>query len=337
MSAGRGIVATAAAILIPVCAIVWGIGWIEAERIAAWSRGDLGERARSVNQLVEAQMRDGLERRVGRIADDAPFAAYVDASVGVDGLLDRESVLDLLGERREQYGLARLALLDPSGRPLVSTDGRLERRVDLGQHPAVRESIRQGRIGTGLLADEEGFDLIAVSPVVSGGSVVAHLLGSTRIDGQHAARLGQALGAPVALSSTAFGANPRLTLAPDDDASAWTARLSGPEAAGLLREPLFGDTTGPSLLVATDGPGAMAAAAIRRAGFVSALVAALGIGGALVWVWWRSLRPLGGLAAALRRIPAGDRHVELPVAGSAFARDILGALERLMVWLRSRP
>lgn len=337
MSAARGVGAIVAALLVPFAAVVAGIGWVEAGRIAASSRADLAERARSVNQLVERELRDGLERRVGRIADDAPFAAYVDASVGAEGILDAESLGDLLTERVEQYGFARLAILDATGRPLVATDARLLRRADLAQHPAVRESVRQGRVGTGLLADDEGFDLAAVAPVVSGGAVVAHLLGTSRIDGAHAARLGDALGAPVALSSTAFGANRRLTLAPGDDGAVWAARLDDPQADRVLREPLFGDGTGPSLVVATDGPGAMAAGTVRRVGFLSAAVAALGIVLAGAWIWLRMLRPLDGLAAALRRIPAGDRHAELPVRGGAFARETLGALERLAVWLRRQP
>lgn len=336
MSAGRSLALMAIASAIAVAGATVAVSWLESERFAAAVRTDLAERARSVNALVERELREGLERRIERIAEDAPFASYVEASLGEDGLLDAESLRDLLEERAEQYRVARLAVLDLNGRPLVSTDPRLQRRAELAQHPAVRESVRQARLGTGLLADEDGFDLLAVVPIASGGAVVGHLAGSARVDAEHARRLSEALGAPVALASSAFGANRRLVLVDGDSAEDWDARLADPRPDALLREPLFGDASGPALLVATDGLGGEAGWMMRTGGLLAAIAAVIGIGTVALWTWLAVLRPLAGLPAALRRIPAGDYHVDLPIRGGAFARDVLGGLERLMVWLRSR-
>jgi HAMP domain-containing protein len=336
MSAGRSLALVAVATALAVGGATVAVSWLESQRFAAAVRTDLAERARSVNALVEREVRENLERRVERIADDAPFSSYVRASVGEDGVIDEESLRDLLEERLEQYRVARLAVLDLNGRPLVATDPRLQRRADLAQHPAVRASVRDGRLGTGLVADDEGFVLLAVAPIASGGAIVAHLAGTARVDADHARRLSEALGAPVALASTAFGANRRLVLVEGDAPEDWATRLADPRPDALLREPLFGDATGPTLLVATDGLGGKAGWMMRTGGLLAALAAAIGIAIVALWVWLSVLRPLSGLPAALRRIPAGDYHADLPVHGGAFAREVLGGLERLLVWLRSR-
>jgi HAMP domain-containing protein len=336
MSVGRSLAMVASVTAIAIALAAVALSWFASERFAAAVRTDLAERARSVNALVERELREGLERRVERIADDAPFASYVQASVGEEGVLDAESLRDLLEERSEQYRVSRLAVLDLNGRPLVATDARLQRRAELAQHPAVRESVRNARLGTGLIADEDGFDLLAVVPIASGGAIVAHLAGTSRVDAEHARRLAEALGAPVALASSAFGANRRLVLVEGDSPEDWAVRLADPRPDALLRAPLFGDASGPTLLVATDGPGARAGWLMRAGGVLAALAATVGIAIVALWTWLSVLRPLANLPSALRRIPAGDYHVDLPIRGGAFACEVLGGLERLMVWLRSQ-
>ncbi len=336
MSAGRSLVVVAVVTAVLVAGTTVAVSWVASERAASALRSDLSERVRSVNALIERELREGLVQRVERIGADAPFASYVAASLGEEGLLDAESLRDLLEERAEQYRIERLAVLDLTGRPLVATDPRLQRRFDMAQQPAVRDSIRHGRTGTSLIADEEGFDLLSVSPIVSGGAVVAHLAGTARADGVYARRLADALGAPVALTSSAFGANRRLVLAEGDRLEDWELRLADPRSDALLREPLFDAQNGPALLVATDGPGSRALWLIQTGGLLAAFAAAIGISAVALWVWLSVLRPLRDLPAVLRRIPAGDYHADLPIRGGSFAREVLSGLERLMVWLRSR-
>jgi len=320
--------------------LLLGAGHWQLHRLQASSSQALQARALAVQALMEQEQRTSLQQRGDLVASNQAFVSYVGAALDAGSLpgtgVDVASLLDLLVERREQFGLDRMAVLDLSGTVLVGTDPALLRRRDLSREASVRSALDSLQPASGLLMDDAGLHLVAVKPLLRGGVAQGFLLVGQRLDDRFARRLAEAAGMKVALVSINGGGRQLLAASFDAGRDAFLLATDDANAAvQAMAHPLFDESTA-SARIAYLMPERAAGLATAVWPPLVAVLALLLVGFVLlaIRIWYGLLGPLGSVPSMLSAAASGDVHLRLHPAGTVQMRAIAHAFNRLMASLK---
>lgn len=346
------------AFLLAVCAALLAIplvtiglvAWQDAALSASSARDRL-DSLRMAQDLVERQRNEDLATRAELIAGNQAVVGYIvhafgDALPGAE--LDRASIVDLLQERRDQVGLALLAVLDGQGQLVVTTE-RFSTTTDLSQVPLFQQARQTRAISKGLWRDEARLLHVAILPMAAYGLSEIYLLVALPVNQALAQSIAQVAAADVAfVADTADGPLVAVsTLAPARQQTLLGA-LSSAAPGDALRfrhdgerqyataAPLFG--SGEARLVAVvapdlDAPMARTLRLPLAVGALAALAAALL---AAWWMWARWIGPAQRLATIIEQTAdTVDLHRHAPEAGAPPLARIAAALNRLLQRLQA--
>jgi hypothetical protein len=310
---GAGLVLVGSLVLLVLLALsMWQQARIE-QRVADTRL----QTAQKIQALVEGQLQTDLDTRGEMIAGDQAFIGYINQAKGgtLPGTpVDTASIVDLLEERREQLGLAIVAVVDRQGQLIASRD-HLSNRHSLGHDPMLAKGATDDAAAHDLWVEDGKIFLVSLLPLTTYGSDAGFLLVGLPLDEALAERLGNTFDGEAALyaktgqgfqlasSSNIYVLEEEI---PADvrkeltrDAHQFDVHLRGGTYRGYVA-PLFGSDVGRTvLLVKTDDT---VSTAVKQG-----LPLILGAGLALLGGWiaamrWRSSRPpMATRAASIAR------------------------------------
>lgn len=307
--------------------------------------------------LIEQELQTSefaqLALRAQMLAADRDFVEYVVQSLTPNpahgGAIDKLSITDLLGERRQAYDVAMV--LDTQGQ-LVSQSGVLARSRDTIAHdPLVAEAIKNGTASEGAWFQDGVLYWVVVSPLTQDHALKGLLVAAnqaTHLFSQRVAGLSHndvvAMTSPSTVAAFSSGVDvpsQNLLSARGADVMALARQGGGPL---YVHDDQHGFQTWVTPVRVSGLDLAMLAVdsaddhALERnecfviGGFVlfGAIVALL-----IVAQWWRTWRPLDQVLDVLDRAANGDRTLVLRTRGSAIVTRIGESFNRMLDSRRS--
>jgi hypothetical protein len=337
-----------------VVAVVLLFRWQDA-RLHDATADERLDNAAYARQLVETGMRQDLASRAQFIAGNQAVTAYVAQALGdvLPGMeVDRDSIADLLEERRRQLGLDIAAVLDGDGEPIASA-GDADVGTGFGGDPLFEQARDSGLSGTGLWLQDGRLLLVGVQPLVAYGGGAAYLLVGNAIGRAEAERLAGigrieiilAARAPDGISIAGSTLDPALESSLPESLAALGSveggrhvELSvGDDSYRAAVEPLFDSPLAHAITLVSARSGAAAFLALRLPILVGGILVLLGVALALLALQTRVLAPAARLAALMERAAeTGDIHLTAREEGSAGVRRLSAAFNRLMARLANR-
>lgn len=336
----------AAGFVVLLCAVL--LYWQQA-RLQGYLADSRVATARSVQELVEQQIRQDLDARVELIAGNQAFVGYVTQAMG--GILpgtvvDSASIVDILEERRAQLGLTIAAVIDGQGQLIASRD-RISERHGFASEPLFAQAVTSNATAHGLWIDGDRVFFVAMVPLAAYGSDAGFLFVGTALDDAVATTIATTADAEVAMF--AIDGTRRVLAASSADAQtdftevAQGSRASGASGGfvrGPLRgyvAPLFGSRSGDLLVVVRSANTWLGAVTQGLP-----LLIALGLGLLAMFV---AVRRANARAAdqvqELARVvdhaaTTGDYHLQVAAAEAGVLQPIAAAFNRLMHRLAPR-
>jgi len=299
--------------------------WMITNRLEGAEIGYALDRSHEVADGAMRRRLGNLELVAGMLGRDPPFRAYV-----AEG--DAASILDNLQERLALAGCDAFVVTDRTGALLADTRRPGMTGVDLSASEAVAPALR-GESVAGLWLDPDGrLYLVAVSPIVQGGTDLAGAIAAlTAIDDAFATELRGAAGADVvfyaggreAPSAASIDA-PRAERERIDATASSHIEIGGEDFAvrsypitGLGAKPLGTLAVLRSIDREVSALNTVQAALLWVGGIAVLLAVATG-----TVLARRITRPVAALVRATERIAAGDLEAPVPAAED----DEIGAL-----------
>lgn len=202
-------IATVAVVLVSVAvSIALGATWLMSERIASDAVIDSLEATQAMQRYLQRSRARELALTTDLLAADPHDTAYlVEATRGGGGEdeVDLRSILDLIDDRRREYGFDFAMMLDTNGQILVHTDrpdvgGRM-----LGDHPLVAPVIDELIPEYGPWHERNRLFNVAVVPLTTAFEVIGFLVAGLAIDDDTAADIKRVTGSDVAFISLQQG------------------------------------------------------------------------------------------------------------------------------------
>lgn len=343
------------------------VTYVQGRRIAE----DSVRRALDTSSLAQANSKRAqlqqVQNLVQLIAQDPAIVQYFESSTDIDlGLGDAtdgtSSLLDLLAERRDQYGFDLGIFLDANGEVLARTDEAAALKQNLSADVFLASAISEATPVSGLWRQQDVLFQSAVMPILRGDDLLGFLVLGDAVDAESAADISKVSGADVAyvfvdedqpvLSASSLDgeaseallgllvarADLRTAIAEARPLERIDLRLGGRDWIGRI---------GPTEPDAGGALGAIVSLTSRDrayAGFqrILNLVLATGIGSLLAalplsYLLARALlRPVGTLVAAAESAAEGRYQTRLAIAGNDELARLSRAFERLLSDLREK-
>lgn len=313
------------------------------------------DNAAYARQLVETGMRQDLEARAQFIAGNQAVTAYVAQALGdvLPGMeVDRDSIADLIEERRRQLDLDIAAVLDGDGEP-IATAGDIALDSGFGSEPLFEQARDSGVSSTGLWLHHDRLLLIGIQPLVAYGGGTAYLLVGNSVGRAEAERLAGigkieiilATGAPDATLIAGSTFDPALESSLPESLAALGSLQGerrvelrvGDDSYRAAVAPLFGSPLAHVVTLVSARSDASAYLTLRMPILVGGSLFLLGVALGLLVLQSRVLAPTARLAALMERAAeTGDIHLTAPEEGSAGVRRLGVAFNRLMARLAKR-
>lgn len=313
------------------------------------------DNAAYARQLVETGMRQDLAARAQFIAGNQAVTAYVAQALGdvLPGMeVDRDSITDLMEERRRQLDLDIAAVLDGEGEPIANA-GDIALGRGLGSEPLFEQARDSGLSSTGLWLHGGRLLLVGIQPLVAYGGGTAYLLvGNTvgRAEAERLAGIGKievilAARAPEGASIAGSTFDPALESSISESLAALGSlegerRIElrvGDDSYRTAVAPLFESPLAHVITLVSARSDASAFLALRLPILVGGILVLLAVALGLVALQARVLAPAARLAALMERAAeTGDIHLTAPEEGSAGVRRLSAAFNRLMARLANR-
>ncbi len=307
------------------------------------------ETARSVQELVEAQIRQDLDARVELIAGNQAFIGYITQAMG--GILpgtvvDAASIVDILEERRAQLGLTIAAVIDGQGQLIASRD-RISDRRTFASEPLFGQAVTANATAHGLWVDGGRVFFVAMVPLAAYGSDAGFLFVGTALDDEVATTIATTADAEVALfaldgtrrvlAASSAGAGADLK---DPAEAPKVAGDNGRFSTGQVRgyvAPVFGSTSGELVVV-------VRSASHWRGAVTQGLPVLIGLAMALLAMFLavrvataRSASQVQELAKVIdHAATTGDYHLQVDEAAAGVLQPVAAAFNRLMQRLNPR-
>lgn len=346
--------ARAGAVLLLVLVVVAGLLWWQAQRIADRVVARQLDTSLAAQKLVEQQHRSDIGTRAELIAGNQAFVGYVTQAIGgaLPGMeVDTTSIIDLLEERREQFGLDVVAVLNGQG-SLVAGTSRFSERREFGIEPLFVQARDQGKTSNGLWLDDGWLLHVAIVPMADDGFNDSFLLVGMPVGHLMASEIADVGEAEVALLATEpVGQRVAASTLPPAEEKALVEALStlddlddlDPGPAGhavtlagksyrAVSMPLFDDRDGRMLVLIHGDVGLALLLPMLLGGALALAASAL----ALAWYWSRVEVPSTLLAGLLERATNGDYHLRTVEHGSSGVRQVADAFNHLMTDLLVR-
>lgn len=343
----------ASALLLGVLALLLGLLWWQAQRIANTYVARQTNTSLAAQKLVEQQHRADINARAELIAGNQAFVGYVTQAIGggLPGMeVDTTSLVDLLIERRQQFGLDAIAVLDGQG-SLVAGTSRISDRREFGLEPLFVQARDSGKVSNGLWIDDGSMMHIAILPLAADGFNDSFLLVGMQVGYAMANEIGGVGEAEVALLAIGpQGLSMAASTLPPAEEKALTSALSALDGDGLddpdgttltlagkryraVSTPLLDASEGRLLVLAHSSVDVALLLPMLLGGALALLLTAL----ALAWFWLRVEVPSTLLVGLLERASSGDHHLRATGQGSAGVKRIASAFNHLMHGLVARP
>lgn len=311
------------------------------------------QQAGSIEQELQNSAFEQLALRGQMLASDRDFVEYVAQSLAPDpargGTIDKLSITDLLGERRQGYDVAMV--LDARGY-LVSQSGVLARSGESIAHdPLIAEAIHDGKPVRGAWMQDRVLYWVVVSPLTQNGVLKGLLVTASQVGDAFFQRV-----AALSDSEVVLVAPSSIVVASASDADIALQNLLAARGADVMALTRSG---GGSLLIRDDQrdlstwitPASvsdldLAAVTVSKGGSDAyGSVGRLLIGGfvlfglivalLIVMQWWLTWRPLDDVLDVLDRAAKGDRTLVLRTRGSALVTRIGESFNHMLKITRS--
>ena len=135
--------------------------------------------AKTAQNYLFAQRRSDLQRASASMATNPGFIGYMAKALSpnpVTGAIDIASIRDLLDERRREFHLGIAAIVSPAGRVIAASGDASLDDNNLATDPMLRDARKTISYVAGIRRDAQGAQLVAFTPVLSGGTLEAWLL-----------------------------------------------------------------------------------------------------------------------------------------------------------------
>ncbi|GGA40139.1 hypothetical protein [Dyella nitratireducens] len=301
-----------------------------------------------IEQELQKSEFEQLALRAQMLASDRDFVEYVTQSLTPNpargGAIDKLSITDLLGERRQGYDVAMV--LDAQGQ-LVSQSGVLAERSDsIASDPLVTQTIKGGAPSQGAWFQDGVLYWVVVSPLTQANALKGLLVTANQANHLFSQRV-----AGLSRSDVVLMTSPSTVAAFSggvDVPSQNVLSAHGADVMALAR-------SGGGALVVRDGQRDVQTwvTPVRVSGLDLAMVALdmaddhafaqselllvgsivlFGVIVALLVVtqWWRTWRPLDQILDVLDRAAQGDHTLVLRVRGSALVTRIGESFNRIL-------
>lgn len=336
-----------------VAALVVLFRW-EGNRLHDATADERLDNAAYARQLVETGMRQDLAARAQFIAGNQAVTAYVAQALGdvLPGMqVDRDSIADLLEERRRQLNLDIAAVLDGDGEP-IATAGDIALGSGFGSEPLFEQARDSGVSSTGPWLHDGRLLLVGIQPLAAYGGGVAYLLVGNSVGRAEAERLA-GIGkieivlvsrAPDGTSVVGSTFDPTLELSlPESleplgslEGERRVELRVGDDSYRAAVAPLFESPLAHVVTLVSARSDASAFLVLRLPILVGGILVLLGVALGLLALQARVLAPVARLAALMERAAeTGDIHLTAREEGSAGVRRLSAAFNRLMARLKN--
>lgn len=301
-----------------------------------------------IEQELQNSALEQLALRAQMLASDRDFVEYVVQSLAPDpargGAIDKLSITDLLGERRQGYDVAMV--LDAQGH-LVSQSGVLARSNDSIAHdPLIEETIHSGKPTRGAWFQNGALYWVVVSPLMQNSALKGLLVTANLVGNSFFQRAGELSDSDVMLMTSTS-----IIAASSNDVDVALQNLLTAHGADVIAQahsgggPLFIHDDQRSLRtwvtpVHVSGLDLAVVAVYKGASDVRGPSGPLLIGSfvlfgviialLIVVQWWFTWRPLDDVLDVLDRAAKGDRTLVLRARGSAIVMRICDSFNHIL-------
>lgn len=312
------------------------------------------QQAGSIEQELQKSALEQLALRAQILASDRDFVGYVVQSLAPDpargGAIDKLSITDLLGERRQGYDVAMV--LDVQGH-LVSQSGVLTRSSESIAHdPLIAETIKGGTPARGAWLQDGVLYWVVVSPLTQDGALKGLLVTASQVGNSFFQRISALSDSDVMLMTSTS-----VVAASSSDVDVALQNLltaQGTDVMTLAHSgggPLFvhddqrGLRTWVTPAASASGLDLAVVAAYRGHGDAQGssglfLIGGFVLFGAIIAIlivvqWWLTWRPLDEVLDVLDRAAKGDRTLVIRARGSAVVTRISESFNHMLKINRS--
>lgn len=171
--------------LVIVAALAGAVGFAQFHGVTArFSETVLGTASALQAHMQDERQRD-LENAAAVIAQNPAFVSYIDQAIQVDPngqqTVDTASIRDLLDQRRRDADLESVAILDNSGKSIVTSGDAFLPTRSFAPLAAVLAEPENPRQQSGIIDDGTHLHFVTITPLTRG-SVVALLLTARAFD-----------------------------------------------------------------------------------------------------------------------------------------------------------
>lgn len=357
-----------AAMLMLVVGVSVAVTFLVGKRIASEAEvSALASSGEGQSQQTQARLRQ-LETMIQVVAGDPALINYVAASLGddlgfgADAGLDLESLRDLLGERRSQFGFDLGLVFDVDATLVASSDQSEAFADDFSDDPLVGSARQRLAPQSGFWRLQDRLYQAAVMPLIQGGALVGFALLAYQVDDALCRDIASVSDAEVAFWLPA-DEGPRLIASSLDAAGAAALQrvlvdredLRQSLQQGLPLERVKLDFAGRHWLLSLRPTAAEASASLGAVSSLASGEAAMGgfrqildlllLSGGLsllvalplsFWLSRRSLAPVARLAEAAELAAAGNYDTAVGVGGKDELAQLGRALDSLLSDLREK-
>lgn len=308
--------------------------------------------AATVEADLQATRFTVLQLRASVLANDPAFVDYVAHALipnpTLGGAIDSVSIGDLLNQRRKGYDVAMV--LDSQGHPAATSGVLLKDAASIAREALVTKCIATGKPTHGMWVSHGRLLWVTVNPLLRGGSLRGLLLAATRVDDAFTIAIARITGTDIAI--VANGSDASLA-AHSSGLDIWETNALESDTQTLLD---IQDAHGAALTLADAGqtvaawvtplPGSHGHAVLvtmeANAGTSSwiepvawpllAGIAILGLlaAGLVILHWRRTCLPMNHISEVIQQAASGDQFMHARGGGSALARQVGDAVNRLL-------
>jgi len=308
--------------------------------------------SQAAQRLVEGQRASNLASRAELLVGNQAFVGYMAQALG--GALpgesvDTASIVDLLDERRAQFGLAVAAVLDGQGHLVVATE-RFTQRRELGEEPLFLRARKSFMPTTGLWPDGDRLLHVAILPLSVDGSSDGFLLIGENVDQPIAQAVADVADVDAALFAATTSGSVVLgsTLGAASEKALATALSSVAKGATVRSDvvldgrryriasaPLFGSSNGRLLSLVAHDRVASALRSLWLPWLIGGIALLALLAAMATWMWTQMLQPAHVLSGLVERAGSGDYHLKMAEHGAPPMVGLAAAFNRLMQRLQA--